>query len=89
MYDGKLHVGLNAEYELVPDLSTFTALFAQSFMALTDAAGVGRKKPTRSPSQHQIEAQAAVPAAASEVPVSTTQPDLANIEISEAGGYPV
>jgi len=39
-YDGKLHVGLNADYDLVPDLGTFTALFAQSFMALADAAGV-------------------------------------------------
>ena len=38
-YDGKLHVGLNADYDLVPDLSTFTALFAQSFMALVDATG--------------------------------------------------
>ena len=32
--------GLNADYELVPDLETFTALFAQSFMALSDAAGI-------------------------------------------------
>ncbi len=39
-YDGKLHVGLNADYDLVPDLGTFTALFAQAFMALADAAGV-------------------------------------------------
>jgi diacylglycerol O-acyltransferase len=39
-YDGKLHVGLNAEYELVPDLGTFTALFAQSFMTLADRAGI-------------------------------------------------
>ena len=38
-YDGKLHVGLNADYELVPDLGSFTALFAQAFMALVDAAG--------------------------------------------------
>jgi diacylglycerol O-acyltransferase len=37
-YDGKLHVGLNADYELVPDLGSFTALFAQAFMALADAA---------------------------------------------------
>ena len=35
-YDGKLHIGLNADYELVPDLSTFTALFAQSFMEIED-----------------------------------------------------
>jgi len=27
-YDGKLHIGLNADYEIVPDLGTFTALFA-------------------------------------------------------------
>ena len=40
-YDGKLHVGLNAEYERVPDLGTFNALLAQSFMALADAAGIG------------------------------------------------
>ena len=39
-YDGKLHVGLNAEYDLVPDLSAFTALFAQSFMAIADATRV-------------------------------------------------
>jgi WS/DGAT/MGAT family acyltransferase len=39
-YDGKLHVGLNADYEIVPDIGTFTALFAQSFMALADAAGL-------------------------------------------------
>jgi len=37
-YDGKLHVGLNAEYELVPDLGAFTAFFAQAFMTLSDAA---------------------------------------------------
>ena len=39
-YDGKLHIGLNADYEMVPDLSTFTALFAQAFMTLADASGV-------------------------------------------------
>ncbi len=38
-YDGKVHVGLNADYELVPDLGIFTALFAQAFMALVDTAG--------------------------------------------------
>ena len=37
-YDGKLHVGLNADYEMVPDLGIFTALIAQAFMALSDAA---------------------------------------------------
>jgi len=42
-YDGKLHVGLNAEYELVPDLGAFTALFAQSYLALLDAAPGGAK----------------------------------------------
>lgn len=41
-YDGKLHVGFNADYERVPDLGTFTALFAQSFLVLMDAAGVRR-----------------------------------------------
>ncbi len=39
-YDGKLHVGLNADYDLVPDLSPVTALFAQAFMALLDDSGV-------------------------------------------------
>ena len=38
-YDGNLHVGLNADYELVPDLGSFTALFAQSFLALADETG--------------------------------------------------
>ena len=37
-YNGKIHVGLNADYELIPDLGVFTALFAQAFMALVDAA---------------------------------------------------
>ena len=37
-YDGKLHVGLNADYEMVPDLGIFTALVAQAFMAISDAA---------------------------------------------------
>lgn len=39
-YDGKLHVGLNAEYDLVPDLEAFTALFAQSYLELLHAAKV-------------------------------------------------
>lgn len=39
-YNGNLHVGLNADYEMIPDLSAFTALFAQSFLALYDAAGI-------------------------------------------------
>lgn len=39
-YDGKLHIGLNAEYDLVPDLSVFTALFAQAFMAIADATEI-------------------------------------------------
>ena len=39
-YDGRIHVGLNADYDLVPDLGTFTALFAQSFMAVADSAGI-------------------------------------------------
>ncbi|MDG2334936.1 MAG: wax ester/triacylglycerol synthase family O-acyltransferase [Myxococcota bacterium] len=37
-YDGRLHIGLNADYELVPDLGILTALLAQSFMTLVDAA---------------------------------------------------
>ena len=37
-YNGKLHVGLNADYEMVPDLGIFTALMAQAFMAISDAA---------------------------------------------------
>ncbi len=36
-YDGKLGIGLNADYERVPDVGTLTALLAQSFMALKDA----------------------------------------------------
>jgi diacylglycerol O-acyltransferase len=45
-YDGKLHDGLNAEYGLVPDLGAFTALFAQSYLALVDcAAGSAQAKP--------------------------------------------
>jgi len=43
-YDGKLNVGINAEYEMVPDIGTFTALFAQSFLAIADAAGLDRAK---------------------------------------------
>lgn len=39
-YDGNVHVGLNADYEMIPDLGAFTALFAQSFQTLYDAAGV-------------------------------------------------
>ncbi len=39
-YDGRIHVGMNADYELIPDLGVFTALFAQSFMTLVDAADV-------------------------------------------------
>jgi diacylglycerol O-acyltransferase len=42
-YDGKLHVGLNAEYELVPDLGAFTALFAQAYLALVDASTDGAR----------------------------------------------
>ena len=40
-YDGKLHVGLNADYELIPDLSVFTVFLAQAFMLVVDAAGIG------------------------------------------------
>jgi hypothetical protein len=48
-YDGKLHVGLNAEYELVPDLGAFTALFAQAYLALVDCApGSAQAKPVES-----------------------------------------
>lgn len=42
-YDGNLHVGLNADYEMIPDLGAFTALFAQSFLTLYDAAGVNEE----------------------------------------------
>jgi len=38
-YDGKLHIGINAEHERIPDISTFTALIAQSFLAIADASG--------------------------------------------------
>ncbi len=41
-YDGKVHVGLNADYDLVPDLGAFTAFFAQAFFALQDAVGPSR-----------------------------------------------
>ena len=43
-YDGNLHVGLNADDGLIPDLGSFTAFFAQSFMTLFDAAGVRREE---------------------------------------------
>ena len=50
-YDGKLHVGFNADYERVPDLGTVTALFAQAFMALADAATVqAQTQPSTKPS---------------------------------------
>jgi WS/DGAT/MGAT family acyltransferase len=48
-YDGKMHVGLNADYELIPDLSVFTAFFAQAFMLLVDAAGVGKRLESPAP----------------------------------------
>ncbi|MFP6639684.1 MAG: wax ester/triacylglycerol synthase family O-acyltransferase [Myxococcota bacterium] len=47
-YDGKLHVGLNADYEMVPDLGIFTALFAQAFMALSDAAAAKHRSQSSS-----------------------------------------
>ncbi|MDE0885159.1 MAG: wax ester/triacylglycerol synthase family O-acyltransferase [Myxococcota bacterium] len=44
-YNGRLHIGLNADYELVPDLGILTALLAQSFMTLVDAAGAREQTP--------------------------------------------
>jgi WS/DGAT/MGAT family acyltransferase len=73
-YDGKLHVGLNADYELVPDLGTFTALFAQSFMAIADRAGLVEKAATEvvdaqpAPPGVDAEEAAAVPPAPSKSP---------------------
>ncbi|MDG2308591.1 MAG: wax ester/triacylglycerol synthase family O-acyltransferase [Candidatus Binatia bacterium] len=48
-YDGMLHVGLNADYEMIPDLSAFMAFFAQSFMTLFDAAGLGAPAESEQP----------------------------------------
>lgn len=39
-YDGKLHVGFNADYERVPDLPTVTSLFAEAFLTIMDKVGV-------------------------------------------------
>ncbi|MBW2383967.1 MAG: wax ester/triacylglycerol synthase family O-acyltransferase [Deltaproteobacteria bacterium] len=89
-YDGKLHIGLNAEYELVPDLGTFTTFFAQSFMAIADAAGTST----------QTDASAEKPAAEVEVApcveVEVTTPEFVPVHAatmalsasvrSEAGG---
>ena len=76
-YDGKLHVGLNADYEMVPDLGTFTALFAQSFMALVDAAGIvpeahhrAGDEPLAAVPEPSEEAVASAPSAPAEIPVT-------------------
>ena len=52
-YDGKLHIGLNADYELVPDLGTFTALFAQAFMEVVDYSEKMRAKKDKKQEQKQ------------------------------------
>jgi WS/DGAT/MGAT family acyltransferase len=39
-YDGNLHWGFTADYELVPDLAVFVEAIAQSFADLADAADV-------------------------------------------------
>lgn len=80
-YDGKLHVGLNAEYELVPDLGAFTAFFAQAFMALCDAADL--KVERREAKAPGLEA----PAPEGRVAQNPTTPEEANG--SEALGRPV
>jgi hypothetical protein len=36
-YDGLISVGLNADYDLVPDLASFASLLAQAFDQLEDA----------------------------------------------------
>jgi diacylglycerol O-acyltransferase len=53
-YDGKLHVGLNAEYDLIPDLGTFTALFAQAFMTIHDSAGLEPVVPAEAADSGQV-----------------------------------
>ncbi len=39
-YDGTLHWGINADYDLVPDVEDFTAALADSFAALRERAGL-------------------------------------------------
>ncbi len=56
-YNGRLHVGLNADYELVPDLSVLTALLAQSFMTLVDASGI--REETRAPKPKPVKPSSA------------------------------
>jgi WS/DGAT/MGAT family acyltransferase len=75
-YDGKLHVGLNADYEIVPDLGTFTALFAQSFLALADAAGIAAPEAARRPEETPERTAAAEPDDAAETawPVEAPAP---------------
>jgi hypothetical protein len=39
-YDGNLHWGFTADYELMPDLALFVEAIADSFAELAEAAGV-------------------------------------------------
>jgi WS/DGAT/MGAT family acyltransferase len=57
-YDGRLHIGLNADSELVPDLGSFTALFAQSYLAMLDAARIQVLDPEAPKAQVEVQAPA-------------------------------
>lgn len=94
-YDGKLHVGLNAEFDLVPDLSTFTALFAQTFMVLADAAEKAAGAVAEAASEEatdtgvDVAAEAAAEAEsaemdAGEVPVTSAVPRRESVSVGSA-----
>lgn len=74
-YDGKLHIGLNADYELVPDVANVAAFLAQSFMAISDACGVGV------PDRESVPTEAASSKAASE----SGEGDLGAGSLAEGG----
>ena len=74
-YDGKLHIGLNADYEMVPDIGILTALLAQAFMAISDASlsekpkkNESIKKKMKSSRTHSEEPPASVATPLSAVP---------------------
>jgi len=72
-YDGKLHVGLNADYELVPDLAAFTALFAQAYMALLDSAKVQAVTNDQAPAgQTEVSPEAHAPVTGGEAAADET-----------------
>lgn len=75
-YDGKLHVGLNADYDLVPDLSAFAALFAQSFMSIVDAT---------CPSADEVDVHAAMESAGPEEPAPRGEVVPLNLPSAEVG----